>query len=85
MNLQNKRRRLSLGVLAALLAVLAGSAGHAADRTTRGPEQLEQLLERFPEADTDKDGKLTPDEARAYLRKTRSAKPGGATDRKSVM
>lgn len=46
----------------------------AADQAARGPEQLARILERFPEADTDKDGKLTAEEARAYLRKTKAGK-----------
>src|SRR5262245_27452845 len=41
-------------------------------------QQLEQLLKRYPEADTDKDGKLTAQEARAYLGKARAAKAGEA-------
>src|SRR5438270_13898216 len=41
-------------------------------------ERLQQLLQRYPEADTDKDGKLTAEEARSYLRKMRSAKTNDA-------
>ena len=39
-------------------------------------EQLGQMLRRFPDADLNKDGKLTVDEFREYRRK---AQPGGAT------
>src|SRR5438128_1869309 len=49
---------------------LPGSCGQA----DLNVERLQQLLKRFPEADTDKDSKLTADEARSYLRKMRSAK-----------
>ena len=35
------------------------------------PEQLERLLKRFPEADANRDGKLTVEEALAQLRKAR--------------
>jgi acetyl esterase/lipase len=41
--------------------------------------RLQQLLQRYPDADTDKDGKLTAGEARAYLRKIRPAKKVAST------
>jgi len=61
-----------------LLAALCCSGLLAADKTARGPERLEQVLKRFPEADTDKNGKLTMEEARAYLRKMKAPKSGDA-------
>ena len=75
-NIKIRNTPAALRILTSLLAVLAGLAVPGANRTARGPEPLEQLLERFPNADTDKDGKLTPEEARAYLRKARSATEG---------
>ena len=51
----------------------------AAAQADLNAERLQQLLKRFPEADTNKDGKLTAEEARGYLRKTRSAKVTDAT------
>lgn len=41
----------------------------------QSPEQLEKLLQRFPDADANKDGKLTLDEARAYREKTQRDRP----------
>ncbi len=78
MNLQTKNAREALRFLTSFLAMFTGLAVFAADKTARGPEQLEQMLKRFPDADTDKDGKLTVEEARAYFRKTKSAKSGDA-------
>lgn len=37
--------------------------------------QLRQLLQRFPQADANKDGKLTSQEARDYRRKTEESRP----------
>lgn len=39
------------------------------ERSSENDERLERLLDRFPQADTDKDGVLTADEARAFLPK----------------
>jgi acetyl esterase len=44
----------------------------AADPAPLAPEQLQRVLRRYPEADADKDGKLTAEEARAFLRKMRT-------------
>jgi acetyl esterase/lipase len=57
-------------MMVALLAALAPSALRAVPADLP-PEQLERLLKRYPEADTNKDGKLTVEEARAHLRKMR--------------
>ena len=51
--------------------LVAAAPGHTAERQV-GPQQLEKLLNRFPEADADKDGILTFEEAQAYLRNRRS-------------
>jgi len=58
--------------------LLAGTALHpacAAERE-RMEEQLQQLLRRFPDADLNKDGKLTPGEYRQF----RSKKPADGAD-----
>jgi len=63
-----------LPLLAAIvLAMVAGSL-EAADRNIEA--RLQQLLKRFPDADTNKDGKLTIDEARAYVVKRTRKAPG---------
>jgi acetyl esterase len=59
--------------------VLSWNCQHAAAQESLSAERLQQILKRFPDADTDKDGKLTADEARSYLRKIRSAKGADAT------
>lgn len=61
-----------------LLVALSCSPILAADKAALAPEQLERWLRRFPEADTDKDGKLSMEEARAFLRKMKAAKSGDA-------
>src|SRR6185369_6661960 len=50
----------------------------AAAQADLNVERLQQLLKRFPEADTDKDGKLTTEEARSFLGKMRAAKAADA-------
>src|SRR4051794_31200793 len=57
-----------------MAVVLGCTCREAAAQADLNVERLQQLLKRFPEADTDKDGKLTAEEARSYLRKMRSAK-----------
>ncbi|MFA5193857.1 MAG: alpha/beta hydrolase fold domain-containing protein [Verrucomicrobiia bacterium] len=71
------RRRL-LTVCLCLAALLR--AAHAADDSPKGAaaprvsdEQLQQYLKRYPDADANKDGKLTFEEARAYLKKLRKS------------
>ncbi len=58
--------------------LIAASPAHAAERIA-GPQQLQKLLNRYPEADADKNGVLTLDEARAHLLNSRS---GQAADSK---
>ena len=64
-----------LVVLLVLLALplLAATAGEPNE------QRLQQMLRRFPDADLNKDGKLTPDEARAYLRNRKSEKSSAAS------
>src|SRR6476646_8479519 len=59
--------------------VLSCTCGEAVAQADLSADRLQQILKRFPEADTDKDGKLTADEARSYLRKMRAAKVADAT------
>jgi hypothetical protein len=42
------------------------------------PQQMEKLLKRIPEADANKDGKLTREEVQAYMRNRKSGKRGKA-------
>ena len=46
------------------------------------PDQLQQLLKRFPDADANKDGTLTLEEARAYRQKVvgKRGRKGGAAE-----
>jgi hypothetical protein len=67
---------VAIMILAAGL-LLADPALHpacAADGRQPTQEQLQELLRRFPDADLNKDGKLTVDEAQTYLRKRKSEK-----------
>lgn len=56
--------------LAIAAALTLSSASHA-----QSPEQLEKLLKRFPQADTNKDGTLTAEEALAHREKSKKAAP----------
>jgi hypothetical protein len=49
--------------------VFALTASSAFSQTTPSPQQLANWLKRFPAADADKDGKLTPAEAAAFRKK----------------
>ena len=60
-----------------MAVVLGCTCGEAVAQADLNVERLQQLHKCFPEADTDKDGKLTSEEARSYLRKMRSAKAAG--------
>ena len=61
-----------------MAVVLGCTCREAVAQDDLNADRLQQILKRFPEADTDKDGKLTADEARSYLRKMRSAKVADA-------
>jgi len=64
--------RTGLAFLVISFAFMAGTAHAASER------QLERWLKRFPEADTNGDGRLTNEEARAYRQKLRGE--GGQPD-----
>src|SRR6185295_1174451 len=65
------RRILLLSVSLSLpLSVLL----RAADAPAVSPEQLQQYLKQYPDADTNKGGVLTIEEARTYLRQMRAGK-----------
>lgn len=75
-------------VLSALFAgsLIAGSSGISAEAAQRGgpnAERLAQMLERTPEADANRDGQLTAEEAMAYRNQNRAERPAedGAADR----
>ena len=73
-NARTSAFRLAAG-MAALLCLpffLAGAARESPE------EQLQQLLRRFPGADLNKDGKLTPDEWREFHHKTQTAADAGS-------
>ncbi|MGI9467732.1 MAG: hypothetical protein ACR2OA_11470 [Rubripirellula sp.] len=64
-----------------LLFITGISFGSSAEaQNNRGAKQLQQLLKQFPSADTNKDGKLTWQEAIAYRNKMGAA-PGTAGNR----
>jgi len=66
--------RQVITLLAFCLVSLAGTANAASER------QLERWLKRFPEADTDNDGRLTNEEATAYRRKRKAESGAGQQD-----
>ena len=70
-------------IVFALLIGLAVSAPLRAQGQLGTPEQLEALLKRFPDADTNHDGVLTAEEALAYAAKARAARPA-ASPRASI-
>jgi acetyl esterase len=67
-------------ILASLfsLGMLATAAQAPAAQFDISPEQLEKYRQLYPDADTNKDGKLSLEEARAYLKKMRSGEVTGA-------
>ena len=68
--------RLAPLLLAASLSAAGPSFG--ADARSITPEQLQQYLRQYPEADANRDGVLTLEEARAYLQKRRGGKAAKA-------
>ena len=44
-------------------------------------DRMQMVLRRYPEADADKDGKLSKEEARAFLAKMKSAKSAAGRQR----
>ena len=78
--IMNTDRRLRLAALTfALFSAGISRAATAAENEDR----LKQALQRYPEADTNKDGVLTAAEARAHLSKLRSGKDGERKGAKS--
>lgn len=67
-----KRISAAIAVAVCVIAFSQANAASAAAKRELTEEQLQQLLKRFPDADLNKDGKLTVDEAQAYLRKRKS-------------
>jgi acetyl esterase/lipase len=65
-----------------LLAILSGASLSAQDRFS--DEQMQKYLQRYPDADTDKDGKLSREEATTYLRKLRGGEGGNPKKRASA-
>lgn len=68
----NKHHHMLFPAILALLAI-----PHVADAQTSQPseQQLARVLKRFPEADTDRDGKLTKEEAQQFLKSRRKNRP----------
>jgi len=76
-----KTCKILIGVLGVLLCAglrVTASPVFAAERQFTD-RQLEELLNRYPEADADKDGKLSLDEFREFRRKMRSAGTAAAS------
>lgn len=75
--------RTSIVTLAAVILITCWNSA-AAQSQGPGAERLQNLLEKHPEADTDGDGILSRDEAKAFFQKNRGQGPGagrGAADR----
>lgn len=58
--------------------LLAGVSAFAAEREP-SPELLARALQRYPDADLDKDGKLTLEGFREFRRKRQTARPTATT------
>ncbi|MCP4786228.1 MAG: hypothetical protein GY903_20370 [Fuerstiella sp.] len=75
MNIETNRIRIMASLV--ILALLATASFSSAQAQQPSEEQLARILKRFPEADTDKDGKLSTEEiqqfAKSRQRKTRRA------------
>lgn len=73
---------LMLGCLGAAVALMGvwASAQAPPQRTSQNDPQLRRALELFPEADADKDGVLTAEEARAYRERVQR-QPGNRAPR----
>ena len=72
----NKQHPILLFVVLALLATAPFSNAQAQQPSE---EQLAKILKRFPEADTDKDGKLTTEEIQQFRQsKLGNARPAAA-------
>jgi acetyl esterase len=73
------RIRTSLTALAVI--VLAAGLALAAEATSENNARLKKALERFPEADANRDGVLTQAEAQAFIRKRAAERPAPAQAR----
>ncbi|HEX4148616.1 MAG TPA: alpha/beta hydrolase fold domain-containing protein, partial [Pirellulales bacterium] len=62
---------------ASLVLSLFGGLASSAEPDAKN-DRMQMVLRRYPEADTDKDGKLSKEEARAFLAKMKSAKSAPA-------
>ena len=72
----NKQHPILLFVILALLATAPFSNAQAQQPSE---EQLAKILKRFPEADTDKDGKLTTEEIQQFRQsRQRNTRPAAA-------
>ena len=72
----NKRHPILLFVIPALLATAPFSSAQAQQPTE---EQLARILKRFPEADTNKDGKLSTEEIQQFVKsRQRNRRPAAA-------
>ena len=72
----NKQPTILLFVILALLATAPFSNAQAQQPSE---EQLAKILKRFPEADTDKDGKLTTEEIQQFRQsRQRNTRPAAA-------
>ena len=71
-----------------LLLILVASGLTWAEEKPKADEQLQQLLKQFPEADANKDGVLTREEAQEHRQKLtaeRAKKPGGKTPERAAV
>ncbi len=72
----NKQHPILLFVILALLATAPFSSAQAQQLSE---EQLSRILKRFPEADTDKDGKLSTEEIQQFSQsRQRNTRPAAA-------
>jgi len=69
-------RQIAVLSVAGLISCVL-QAGVASGQPARTAARLESLLKRFPEADANKDGKLTIEEARAYRQQMIGARDAG--------
>jgi acetyl esterase/lipase len=63
------------------LVLIGSSAAPAEERTSKSDPQLRRALERFPQADADRDGVLTETEARKYREQVQPARPNRGASR----
>ena len=76
MNCANKNHLIPLFASLAIVAIASFSNAQAQQPSE---EQLAQALKRFPEADTDKDGKLTTEEIQQFRQsRQRNRRPAAA-------